>query len=112
MYSLTSAERAIIAQMDELTIRRAADADLDAINEIYNWYVPRSTCTYQEDPETIQVRRVWFAEHRKTPRHPITVAVDDDGTVFGWGSLSGYRERSAYRFTCENSIYVHHEFHG
>jgi phosphinothricin acetyltransferase len=32
--------------------------------------------------------------------------------VVGWGSLSGYRERSAYRFTCENSVYVRHDLHG
>jgi L-amino acid N-acyltransferase YncA len=31
--------------------------------------------------------------------------------VVGWGSLSAYHPRSAYRRTVENSIYVHHEFH-
>jgi phosphinothricin acetyltransferase len=30
----------------------------------------------------------------------------------GWGSLSAYHARSAYRRTVENSVYVHHQHHG
>ena len=32
------------------------------------------------------------------------------GRVVGWGSLSPFHSRSAYRRTVENSVYVHHEF--
>ena len=38
-------------------------ADLPAINAIYNHYVLHSTCTYQEEPETMHDRRAWFAAH-------------------------------------------------
>jgi len=86
-----------------IEIRLATPADLEAINDIYNHYVACSTCTYQEEPETMESRRAWFASHRE--RHPITVAVMDGGIV-GWGSLSPFRERSAYRYTVENSVYV------
>jgi L-amino acid N-acyltransferase YncA len=86
----------------------AAEADLAAINDIYNHYVLHSTCTYQEEPEPIESRRQWFARHG--PNHPVTVA-EVDGRVAGWGSLSPFHARSAYRFTVENSVYVHHEFH-
>jgi L-amino acid N-acyltransferase len=89
-------------------IRLAQQEDLAAINEIYNYYVLHSTCTYQESPETIESRREWFERHGG--RHPITVA-EVDGRVVGWGSLSSYHPRSAYRNTVENSVYVHHEFH-
>ena len=94
---------------DSLRIRLATADDLAAVNDIYNWYVPRSTCTYQEEPETMEARRAWFAHHG--PRHPVTVA-QLDGEIVGWGSLSDYRERSAYRFTCENSVYVRHDTQG
>jgi len=94
--------------MPDLLIRLATESDLAAINDIYNWYVPRSTCTYQEVDETIDARRAWFRHHG--PRYPVTVAVRN-GEVVGWGSLSDYRERSAYRFTCENSVYVRHDCH-
>jgi L-amino acid N-acyltransferase YncA len=89
-------------------IRVAREDDLPAINDIYNYYVLNSTCTYQEEPEEIESRREWFARHGA--KHPVTVA-EVDGRVAGWGALSAFHARSAYRFTVENSVYVHHEFH-
>ncbi|CAN5376623.1 GNAT family N-acetyltransferase [soil metagenome] len=96
---------------DRPIIRLATADDLVAINDIYNWYVPRSTCTYQELPEPIESRRHWFMHHHSNPRHPVTVALVNDEVV-AWGSISDYRERSAYRFTCESSVYVRHDMHG
>jgi L-amino acid N-acyltransferase YncA len=90
-------------------IRPATEADLAAINDIYNYYVLNSTCTYQEEPETMDNRRQWFKRHGGI--HPVIVAVTDN-RVTGWGSLSSYHARSAYRFTVENSLYIHHELHG
>ena len=89
-------------------IRLAKGEDLARINDIYNYFVRTSTCTYQEEPETMEARRAWFEQHG--PVHPLTVA-EIDGQVVGWGSLSEYRARSAYRFTVENSVYVDREWH-
>src|SRR5215469_5254412 len=91
-----------------LQIRPATESDLVAINDIYNHYVLHSTCTYQEEPELIEDRRRWFSHHGE--KHPVIVAVTE-GRVAGWGSLSAFHARSAYRHTVENSIYVHHEQH-
>ncbi len=90
------------------SIRPATEADLAAINDIYNHYVQHSTCTYQEVMEPLEGRRHWF--HHHGAQHPVTVA-ELDGCVVGWGSLSPYHARSAYRRTVENSVYVHHEHH-
>lgn len=90
------------------SIRLASESDLVTINEIYNHYVLHSTCTYQEEPESIEGRRNWFERHGET--HPIIVA-EAEKQVIGWGSLSAYHARSAYRRTVENSVYVHHKFH-
>lgn len=89
------------------TVRAATESDLAAINEIYNHYVLHSTCTYQDEPETLEERGCWFSHHGA--KHPIIVAVDN-ACVVGWGSLSAYHPRSAYRHTVENSIYVHHQY--
>jgi phosphinothricin acetyltransferase len=89
-------------------VRTAAESDLIAINDIYNHYVLDSTCTYQEEPEPIEGRRRWFVEHG--PKHPAIVA-EMSGQVVGWGSLSPYHSRCAYRYTVENSVYVHHKHH-
>ena len=93
----------------DLQIRPATPADLRAINDIYNHYVFHSTATYQEEPEPIEARRAWFARHG--PGHPVTVA-EAGGEILGWGSLSPFHARSAYRRTVENSVYVRHDRHG
>lgn len=90
-----------------ITIRLAVADDLEAINAIYNYYVPRSTCTYQTEAETIEARRAWFENHG--PAHPIIVAVGDAGEIAGWGSLSRFHSRQAYARTVENSVYVRHD---
>jgi phosphinothricin acetyltransferase len=88
-------------------MRLATAADLATINDIYNHYVEHSTCTYQTEPETAEARQKWFAAHGDD--YPITV-IEIAGQVVGWGSLSRYHPRAAYRPTVENSVYVHHAF--
>jgi phosphinothricin acetyltransferase len=90
------------------TLRPTVESDLVAINDIYNHYVQNSTCTYQEEPESLGGRRQWFRHHGD--KHPVIVA-EAGGRVIGWGALSAYHARSAYRYTVENSVYVHHRHH-
>jgi L-amino acid N-acyltransferase len=94
--------------MSDLTIRPPTADDLPAINDIYNHYVLHSTATYQEEPEPMDGRRAWLARHGAA--YPVIVAVLD-GTLVGWGSLSPFHVRSAYRRTVENSVYVRHDLH-
>jgi L-amino acid N-acyltransferase len=91
------------------TVRLAVEADLARINEIYNYFVHHSPCTYQADPETVANRRAWFGEHG--PAHPVTVA-ESAGRILGWAALSPFHTRSAYRFSVENSVYVDQASHG
>jgi len=92
----------------KINLRPAKESDLGAINDIYNYYVLQSTCTYQEQPELLSDRNEWF--HHHTEKYPVTVA-ECDGQVVGWSSLSPYRQRTAYRYTVENSIYVRYDWH-
>jgi phosphinothricin acetyltransferase len=92
--------------MGELSIRAAGEGDLPAINAIYNHYVTSATCTWQYEPTPAAERRVWLAA--RGPEHPVTVAMLD-GEVVGFGSLGPYRPREGYRFTVENTVYVHPE---
>jgi L-amino acid N-acyltransferase YncA len=90
-------------------IRLATTADLPAINDIYNHYVLHSTCTYQLDPSSLGEREAWFARHG--PRLPVTVAEfpcpPGAPRVIGWASITPLMDRPAYRFTVEDSVYVH-----
>jgi phosphinothricin acetyltransferase len=93
--------------MSAPAIRLARAEDMGVVNDIYNHYVLHSTCTFQETPEPLAGRREWFARHGTA--HPVTVA-ELDGQIVGWGALSAYHSRSAYRFTVENSVYVDARF--
>ena len=91
-----------------LAIRPAIDADLPAINAIYNHYVVTSTTTYDLTPLTLEERQRWLAGREKI--HPVIVvcdAADGNEKVVGWGSLNVFRSKPGYRFTVENSVYVH-----
>jgi L-amino acid N-acyltransferase len=90
--------------MPAIEIRAAADSDAAAINEIYNHYVLHSTCTYQEQIETLEGRRAWLAQHGTN--YPVIVATSRE-KVAGWASASPFHARSAFRFTVENAVYVH-----
>jgi phosphinothricin acetyltransferase len=97
-----------------LAIRLATADDLQAINAIYNHYVPISTTTYDETPMTLDERRAWF--EGRASIHPVTVACRskpaqlDAQTVVGYGSLHSFRAKHGYRFTVENSVYVHPDY--
>jgi len=94
--------------MDEPRIRVAGADDLPAIDAIYNHYVEHATCTWQYAPSPPAERRAWLDAHDDA--HPITVAVDGSEIV-GFGSLSVYNQREGYRFTVEDTVYVHPAHH-
>lgn len=92
-----------------VTIRTATEADVPAILDIYNEAILHTTATFDVDPQTLDARMQWFRE----TKHPHCVIVaEDEGGVVGWGCLRGYRPKVAYRFTAEDSVYVHEDHRG
>jgi L-amino acid N-acyltransferase len=84
--------------------------DADALRAIYNVEVLESTVTFDLRPRSLAEQLVWIDDH--SGGHPAIVAVDDDGTVGGFASLSPYRSRPAYSTTVEDSIYVRRDLRG
>jgi phosphinothricin acetyltransferase len=97
------------AAVREYTLREATDADQQAILDIYNEAVLHSTATFDLEPRTWEGQQRWFQEH--CPPYTAFVATVGD-VVAGWGSLSPFRPKPGYRFTAEDSIYVHQDYHG
>jgi phosphinothricin acetyltransferase len=84
--------------------RLATFEDAKAIRAIYNREVLGSTVTFDLVPRSPEDQLAWMDEH--SGAHPAVVAVDDLDVVRGFGSLSPYRSRPAYRTSVENSVYV------
>lgn len=93
-----------------MDVRDATDDDLPAILAIYNHCVLHSTCTADVEPQALAARQAWLDE-RRAAGLPVLVAIDG-GEVVGWAALSRYHARPGYRFTVENSVYVHHQRRG
>ena len=90
--------------MSTLTIREATSDDAEAIRLIYNHEVENETSTMDLVSRTLQTQREWIAA--RSGAFCAVVAVDSSGTVLGFGALSEYKDRSGYRSTVENSVYV------
>jgi phosphinothricin acetyltransferase len=84
--------------------RLATLDDSEGIRAIYNREVVGSTVTFDLVPRSPDDQLAWMDEH--SGAHPAVVAVDEYGQVCGFGSLSPYRPRPAYRTTVEDSVYV------
>ena len=84
--------------------RDATADDLRAILDIYNAEVATGTATWDTEPRSWEAQLDWFAAH--SAPYCAIVAVEDDGTVVGWGSLSRFHPRAGYRFTVEDTVYV------
>lgn len=76
----------------------------EAIRDIYNGEVRRSLATLDIEPRTVMEQGQWLAEH--TERWPAFVAVLKSEVV-GFAALSQYQAASGYRYTVEDSVFVH-----
>jgi L-amino acid N-acyltransferase YncA len=89
--------------VEPITIRFATEADAPAIAEIYNHEVENETSTFDLVPRSLDDQRDWQAARSGA----FTVIVAEiDGLVVGFGALSPYKERAAYRSSVEDSVYV------
>ncbi len=85
-------------------IRDATDDDVAAIQSIYSFYVSRSAASFEEEVPSVdemKARRAAIAARGL----PYLVAVEE-GEVLGYTYAGPFRQRSAYRYTVEDSIYV------
>ncbi|AXT86191.1 GNAT family N-acetyltransferase [Aeromicrobium sp. A1-2] len=95
-----------------MIVRAAEQGDLAAILEIHNDAIRATTAIWDEVEVGIEEREQWFRS-RCDAGLPVLVA-DVGGVVTGYASYGPWRVKSGYRFTVENSVYVHpdHQGHG
>jgi phosphinothricin acetyltransferase len=90
--------------MSEITLRPFYWSDVPAITAIYRHYVEHSTATFDLEAPGPTALAEKFG-HMVDERHPVIMA-ERAGEVVGYAYASTYRPRPAYRFTCEDSIYI------
>ncbi|MDL2060060.1 N-acetyltransferase family protein [Mesosutterella sp. AGMB02718] len=93
-----------------MNIRRAVQADLPKLLEIYNYEVVNGVATFDTEPLTLKERQAWFDAHN-VGNHPLIVA-EADGVPAGYATLSTFNSKAAYDSTVELSIYVAPECRG
>lgn len=93
-----------MTNLTNLSLRHAVQQDLPRLNEIYNWAVLHSVATFDLVERTQEEAERWFLSHQD-PFYPLLVA-ENNGEVLGWGSLSPFHPRPAYKESGEFSIYI------
>ncbi|MFF9563313.1 GNAT family N-acetyltransferase [Leifsonia sp. NPDC014704] len=89
----------------EYSIREARPEDLPHVREIYNHYVANSTVTFDEDAMTLREWKSKYAYLKKLGM-PFIVAESPNGQILGYALVQPWKQKRAYRFTVENSIYL------
>ena len=93
-----------------MQIRDAEHGDLAEIQAIYAHHVLHGTGTFEEQPPSIEEMSVRY-------RHVVDggwiwlVAADASG-VLGFAYYNQFRDRSAYRFAAEDSVYIREDVRG
>lgn len=93
-----------------MIVRDARDSDLQALADIYNHYIVSTTATFEELELTASDFRSRVAAV-KSQDLPWLVA-DDGGRIVGYCYASRWRERSAYRYSVEVTVYLAHDCSG
>lgn len=94
-----------------MRVRDAGPADVPAMTAIYAHHVQHGTGTFEEEPPAEDEIAARLARVRGAGCAWL-VAEDETGLILGYGYFSQYRDRSAYRFCAEDSVYVRDDIRG
>lgn len=92
-------------------IHPASLDDCRDIAEIYAHHVLHGTASYETTPpDTAEIAR--RLERVLGSDWPWLVARSAEGHLLGYAYATQFRDRAAYRFVCEDSIYIRHDARG
>lgn len=91
-----------------MQIRLAKPADAAAINAIYAPHITEGVASFETTPPT----EAEMAERiRRTVGERPWLVYEDGGTIWGYAYAARHRERLAYQWSVETSVYVHRQKH-
>ena len=93
-----------------MLIRHATEADIPEIQSIYAHHVLYGTGSFEEAPPSAEEMAERFRAGLRRGWEWL-VAADETG-ILGFAYYSQFRDRAAYRYAAENSIYVREDVRG
>jgi len=84
--------------------------DAAEICAIYNYYIENTTITFEEAP--LQTADMEGRMREINLKYPYLVLEDEAGVVNGYAYVTTWKERSAYKYAAELSIYLRNGFQG
>jgi phosphinothricin acetyltransferase len=90
-------------------MRLAELSDAEAIRDIYNHEVIHTAATFDLVPRSLPDQEAWLEARSGAFSAVVAVDAAASGEVVGFGALSPYKERAAYRTSVEDSVYVRRE---
>jgi len=91
-------------------IRPAQPGDAEAIARIYNYYILNTVITFEEQPITAQdmAQRMLQITAENLP----WLVAESAGGIAGYAYASRWKDRSAYLYSVESTVYLDAEARG
>lgn len=89
-----------------IAIRAATPEDAGAIAAIYAPHVLTGTVSFETDPPDARAMRTRMAASDGLYPWLVATTGDETGGVIGYAYASKFRDRPAYKYVCETSIYL------
>lgn len=92
--------------MKEITIRTATKADAKCLLDIYSYYVENTAITFEYEVPSL---KAFETRIETTIRKYPYLVIEENGIIQGYAYAGPFKERAAYDWSCELSIYLDHE---
>ena len=94
---------------DPQPLRDITEHDATTIAAIYNESIASGSATTDQEPKNAEEIREWI---RGFSKRETILLLEQGSEPVGWGVIKRYSDRSGYRFTCETSVYLRHQYLG
>jgi len=89
-------------------LRLVTEDDLEEICSIVNHYIENTSFNFRLESQTVdEWREYWQHLHERFP----WIAATENGRVVGMAYAAPWKERAAYQWTVETTVYVHADHH-
>lgn len=93
-----------------IQFRALEEKDIVDVLAIYNYHIINGLSNFEEEPHTYENFKKTLDEIKRQELPCIVCSKEDE--LIGFSYLTKFRNKSGYRFSFENSVYVHHDYVG